>query len=620
MDLEICKPWVGILGSAPAPMFIVNGDWNNDGIDDLIYEIGRGIHSLTNQEGYLNNVRKDFYVQYMYKDGIRTGDFNGDGNLDIVFARWGKYLYKPIIASILLGDGHSNFDNFNIPIRITEYSSIADFNQDGFDDIAFGLDRSLMIGFGSTDKDTVFSSTATVLIDDATTYTLALDADSDGDDDLYAATDRQALLLINDGKANFEKKSLDLPDMFNLVRAQSSDFDQDGIADLVSWSTQEICILLGTNDATYDEIVHLPLPFIDHIDQIHIADMNVDGRPDIVVVADLNRMFTFMQGDPENQSTPTPIQPTATPTFQEIVYPTPTPPIPTENAVIAHSQEEYESAVMNSTSNLPIYVTGDEYKHFYYPEKIEHPFSIIGMNPTHKSNLGLLNLDFTEIYLQNVVLGLRWPAPMSSFTIGDANATLIGCTIVGQVLESRGYNTILPGSSMGIVNCDGALIRIVDTVIETPQDTLSPENIQSKLYVYNCNNTVIVFEDSQLYFGLADRFNATIRDCTNLTLEFVRNKPSHPTIDMQHIEIDNSSVTFHGGWIQGWNGRNDVCAEDGVAGITATNNSQVRLIGTRVEGGRGGLGIQPGKDAEPFEIDDTSSIIQDTEVHQWIRY
>jgi len=133
-------------------MNFVIDDMDGDGIDDLVFPpsrkgigqpaiykgLGGGNFRLMREAGWLRGLPYDY-------GGVATGDFDGDGNRDIVLAIHFKQQY------VLYGDGKGAFGRSdrlpNPDPRVTSRAcTVADFNGDGRDDIAFIAELDLDMG------------------------------------------------------------------------------------------------------------------------------------------------------------------------------------------------------------------------------------------------------------------------------------------------------------------------------------------------------------------------------------------------------------------------------------------------------------------------------------------
>jgi hypothetical protein len=133
-------------------MNFVRDDMDEDGIDDLVFPpsrkgvgqpaIYKGLPDaefrLMRESGWLRGIPYDY-------GGVATGDFDLDGNRDIVLAIHFKQQY------VLYGDGEGNFprqQRLRAPDpRLTSRAcTVADFNGDGRDDIAFIAELDLDLG------------------------------------------------------------------------------------------------------------------------------------------------------------------------------------------------------------------------------------------------------------------------------------------------------------------------------------------------------------------------------------------------------------------------------------------------------------------------------------------
>ena len=124
-----------------------------------------------------------------------VGEFNGDGNPDIIFACHGE-------DKAFTGNGDLTFSAIEMP-RLTDYEAsrgvaAADFDLDGDDDLYFARDGVADVLL-LQDSPGVFSDASDLLptFQDASMGVTVGDVDSDGDIDVSVAVNGQSRLLIN---------------------------------------------------------------------------------------------------------------------------------------------------------------------------------------------------------------------------------------------------------------------------------------------------------------------------------------------------------------------------------------------------------------------------------------
>ena len=172
---------------------------------------------------------------------IATGDFNGDGNLDLAIANTGT----PNLT-ILLGDGKGGF-------APAPHSPFATRSKPHVHGVAVG--------------------------------------DFNGDGKLDVVTDdwgnNQFLLLLGDGLGNLASPGVPFPTGKRpYQRLRSADFNRDGRPDVVTTNLDgnTVSILLGDGHGGFANAAGSPFPAGAAPWAVAVADMNGDGNLDLVVV------------------------------------------------------------------------------------------------------------------------------------------------------------------------------------------------------------------------------------------------------------------------------------------------------------------------------------------------
>jgi len=278
-------------------------------------------------------------------DALSLADVNGDGHPDIIVLATDSSAVSHL--QVMLGDGKGNFA---APVGISTGSTglltdlaVADFNSDGFLDIAFALSASApQIGIIFGDGHGGFSAPRVISVANDTTSAaelLLLDANNDSKPDLVLNTAtvasgfaHESFLLLNDGTANFSVSHLSTGSSGDTAGwvTVTADFNSDGFPDLLFGPGSSSFIMFGDGhggtlftsspvltlavpqgfavDADGNQTIDLVSPSGSYFPGnghggfgnaislalpqsstlIAVADMNGDGKPDFIVQSGTN--------------------------------------------------------------------------------------------------------------------------------------------------------------------------------------------------------------------------------------------------------------------------------------------------------------------------------------------
>ncbi|WP_445250797.1 FG-GAP-like repeat-containing protein, partial [Microcoleus sp. OTE_8_concoct_300] len=217
---------------------------------------------------------------------VATADFNKDGNLDLAFGSNG-----PNSVSIALGDGTGKFGsasyfNTNPPTALYTVSvAVGDFNKDGNSDLVTANNAtnnvSLLLGngdgtFGAATYFGVGSNPGTVIV---------ADFNGDGNSDLATAnlTSNNVSILLGNGNGTFSAATTLSQGKTTTFWVVVADFNKDGKSDLATanYGSNSVSILLQNANGTLGAATNFTVgnnPYY-----IAIGDFNGDNNPDLAI-------------------------------------------------------------------------------------------------------------------------------------------------------------------------------------------------------------------------------------------------------------------------------------------------------------------------------------------------
>jgi hypothetical protein len=307
---------------------IVNrGDFNNDGIPDII----TGNNGGTSGFGVSVNLGIGdgrFRNPLNSAPGVGTfdmavGDFNGDGKLDVALA--GYVSSTQGVIQIELGKGDGTFttgQRINLPSNLNATGiTTGDFNGDGKLDLAAISNTTNQVYFYQGSGTGTFTSVKSVTVGSSSlqmTEVKVGDFNRDGKTDLVVSDFEGLFILWNNG-GNFSFSLAKVGSSSNGISATPVDINQDGFTDLlvvyltcpVGKDEGGVCtnwkVLLGQANKTFKQIfnIHLPVEFQGLVGTT-AADINGDGINDIVGISGVYMLFVWL-GNPDGTYHSTPL-------------------------------------------------------------------------------------------------------------------------------------------------------------------------------------------------------------------------------------------------------------------------------------------------------------------------
>jgi len=289
----------------PGPAYLLVNDFNRDGKLDLIFA---------------NSSPAQFSVLFGKGDGsfeapvnypiagfrILAADFNNDGKPDVVTRSTTTSL------AVLLNNGDGSFQNsqvYSVPQPIVRVFTTGDFNGDGRIDLfAFGRDLmsvspafvSVLLGRGDGTFQPAINSNGNWALGSGPYSIVAGDFDRDGKLDVVFS-DEYLTVLKGNGDGTFKTPGTPLHLNNTSADLKAGDFNGDGKLDLVTsgvFSSGALQVLLGNGDGNFQSLG-------DQISgrssvSVVVTDLNGDTRPDLAGNIDGQLAVALVNATPGN--------------------------------------------------------------------------------------------------------------------------------------------------------------------------------------------------------------------------------------------------------------------------------------------------------------------------------
>ena len=285
------------------PYRIIAADFNHDGKTDLAMT-NTGNNTVTIALGNGNGTfSEQSFATGSTPYGLTTADFNHDGNVDLVATNYGGGT-----ASVLLGDGTGSFSTSATIAAGTNPLSVAtgDFNNDGNIDIAIGERASNRLGIALGNGDGTFQASVIYTTGTDPNGVVVGDFNHDGILDVAVSNgeDGTVSVFTGVGDGTFNNPTTSSAGGAPISGIAADDLDLDGNLDVVvshsrtslTPQSDSVSVLFGNGDATFQGPVTLTTGFDTYPPTI--ADLNDDGRPDIVAANELgNNVSVLLNAD-----------------------------------------------------------------------------------------------------------------------------------------------------------------------------------------------------------------------------------------------------------------------------------------------------------------------------------
>jgi hypothetical protein len=235
---------------------------------------------------------------------VATGDFNGDGALDLAISNF----YNSGTVNILLGNGDGTFraaSGSPIPLAGSpNWLMVGDFNGEGKEDVAAvePLGNSVVILLGNGDGTFAAAPGAANRVGANPQFAAVGDFNGDGMLDLAItnAASNTVTILLGNGDGTFTQASGSPVSAGNAPEGIAvGDLNGDGILDLAVTNSPSntVTILLGNGDGSFSPAAGSPITVGSLPDYLLIADLDGDGKLDLTVTNALSGSVSILLGN-----------------------------------------------------------------------------------------------------------------------------------------------------------------------------------------------------------------------------------------------------------------------------------------------------------------------------------
>ena len=278
---------------------LLTGDFNGDGRLDIAGRNaanGQILVALAAANQFVTGAAWTTFSTVTSFSDVLVGDFNGDGKDDIV----GRSAQGQLLVATSVGNKFNNLVFETLPANLRTLSNVrvGDFNGDGRDDLVGIVATTGQVVVSISNGNSFTSSVwGTVPIGAATSDVIVGDFNGDGRDDLYTRQGVGSQVVLRSTGSSFDSALFGtLPPGVPYIGFRKGDFNGDGLDDIVGFTATGASTIFKSSGADFGLVGGgtLPMPALSppspgnpaptlNQSDIVIGDFNRDGKSDILV-------------------------------------------------------------------------------------------------------------------------------------------------------------------------------------------------------------------------------------------------------------------------------------------------------------------------------------------------